>query len=337
MSRVFLWLLLPLLLSFSSSASAEFGQRDQSAIYGSDDRVDYYELEDASLRAIAEQSVVALMSAYRMNYQEAPFSLYAPTVHGATGICLDEPFSRQPAAAFCSGVLIADDIVLTAGHCFFDEQQCPLTRFVFDYYYTEENALAPLNADSIYSCRQVVEQRYQTTTRGIQDWAIVQLDRPVSHARTPALLRTAIARDGNTIHRAPTVSNQAPVTMIGFPLGMPLKADAGGRVTNPRDILQDAFVTDLDAFAGNSGSGVWIKEAEEYRLAGILVSGEEDFEALEAGARCIQSKRCTVGTCLGENIVYLDRALEAFCETKGGHSIRHELCGDNGPQCGDGF
>lgn len=329
--------LILLATSITGVADAQVQSQDQPAIYGADTREEFYEHEDASFRQIARESVVALMSAYRLDAAD-PTSFHAPQMRTAMNLCLDEPYARQPAAAFCSGVLVAPDIVLTAGHCFpGGDTQCRLTRFVFDYLEEAEGVPAAVEAESIYACQSLLVQTEVTTLDGIQDWAFVQLDRPVEGDRRPAALRTSFQRtaDGATLPQA--VALGAKVWLAGFPMGVPLKIDAGGsvRATGSRSLA--TFSTTADAFVGNSGSGVWTLEGGEHRLAGILVSGESDLVNDPGGQRCQRSRFCGPGECVGENVVYLDRAIAELCSSVGGGAISHELCGDAGPRCGDGF
>src|SRR6266850_2085585 len=67
--------------------------------------------------------------------------LIAPSWGDAKGLCPGERFSVQPAAAFCSGVLVDWDLVLTAGHC---ARVYALGDFVvaFDYFYQAPGELA---------------------------------------------------------------------------------------------------------------------------------------------------------------------------------------------------
>lgn len=330
-------LLLLIFLCLSTSAAyAQVGEREQDAVYDADDRREYFE-SATELKRLSRQSVVALMSGYRINH-DVPNGYHAPTLQKAASLCSDEPYGPQPIAAFCSGVLIAPDLVLTAGHCFWDEElQCQRTRLIFDYHYESKGQLARHDQENVYSCREVVTNVELSGKDGVRDWAIIQLDRAVDGQRAPTKLRSHYRAGSNGQPQA--MRNGESLLMMGFPVGLPLKIDTGGIVTNPRSTLLDAFVTTVDAFGGNSGSGVWHKDTQgEWALAGILVSGDKDFVASsENGKSCQRSNQCSASTCLGENVVYLDRPIADFCVERNGRRIHHELCGDTSAQCGDGF
>ena len=50
----------------------------------------------------------------------------------AYGLCDDKLFRNQPIGAFCSGFLVADDIIATAGHCV-EEDNVTDISFVFSF------------------------------------------------------------------------------------------------------------------------------------------------------------------------------------------------------------
>lgn len=309
-----------LLISIPLASSAQVSQREDAAIYGSDDRQDYYQVTNTAQRDVGVRSAAVVMSAYAIdttNPNDVKFR--ANTLGRAANLCSGEAFSEQEIPGFCSAVLIADDLILTAGHCVWDEVgQCPNLRFVFDMYLTSGSQTEPRNVsiDDIYGCKQVIIREQSSGSDGNKDWAVVQLDRKVDSQRTPATLRTArtAVRQGDAL------------LMIGGPNGLPLKWDAGGIVRDPRASVLDTFKSTVDAFGGNSGSGVWLRDSLE--LAGILVSGDQDY--VQSGT-CNRVNNCGADGCAGENIIYLHRVLDNLCAT-----IKHPICGTS-PTCGDSY
>jgi hypothetical protein len=73
-----------------------------------------------------------------------------------------------------------------------------------------------------------------------------------------------------------SLARGTPVTMLGFGDGLPLKIDTGGVVVSTGGSL---FQATVDAFAGNSGSGVFVGRS----LVGMLSSGAPDFTLDELG------------------------------------------------------
>jgi len=235
-------------------------------------------------------------------------ALRATTLANSYGLCLDQRFRDQPTAASCSATLIDDDLLVTAGHCLGSQQECQAQRFVLGYQ-MELEGLAPLSSGDVFSCQQLV----MTYDDGQVDYAFVKLDRPVPLTQgEPAPVRRA---------QLPLQEGD-PLVMMGFPSGLPLKIDDGGFVSDPRALTSDFFMATVDAFGGNSGSGVFNASGEQ---VGILVRGEQDY---------VQRGRCTVVNELSldrgpgdsaEEITYLHQALSALCQS-GYQSER--LCGN---------
>lgn len=312
-----------LMLALPTLASAELSQRENRAVYGADDRLDYYEVEDATIRAIGVESAAVVMSAYAIDSSDPQnLRFRANTLGEAARLCSTENFRAQTLASFCSAVLIDSDLILTAGHCVWDaEGQCPNLRFVFDMHLTDASQSSPqgVTIDDVYSCRQVVAREQSAGSGGTKDWAVIQLDRPVDEQRRAAALRRG--------HSA--VAQDASLLMVGGPNGLPMKWDAGGRVRDPRASNLDTFKSTVDAFGGNSGSGVWVRESNQWKLAGILVSGDQDY--VQDGT-CNRVNQCGATGCAGENIVYLQRALDDLCLYAKGSAICQSAA-----ECGDGF
>ena len=269
---------------------------DQTVVYGEDDRLDWYAHPDGSWRDLTEQSIVALIRPGNLDESdpEAPV-VTGRTLQSARDLCDDQRFLDHPAAANCSGTLIDDDLVITAGHCVDNLADCRNYRFVFDYLYEEEGVLRALTADDVYTCEALLVQRND----GDLDYAIVQLDRPVvGHEPAPV-------RPGDD-----PVDVGAPMAVVGFGSGIPAKIDTGGAVTNPRADEGDWFGATLDTFGGNSGSGVFDEGGE---LVGMLVRGEQDY--VNRGGCTVVNELANDGSDGDEDVTYAHRAISALCET----------------------
>lgn len=309
-----------LLLSLVPSvAAAQMQTAEQPVIYGEDDREDVVGHPNADLRAIATDSAVALVARAAVQVSGQQVSFATSTLGESQNLCGDERFTQQPAAAFCSGSLIAPNLVMTAGHCVSPEPgACAGMFFVFGYQAAspESGSLASISTDDLYSCRQVLAHAEGTEGNASLDYAIVELDRPVA-GRQPATVRAG---------QGP-VNNGDPLVLIGSPSGIPTKIDAGGVVLDARAGIMDYFVGSTDSFGGNSGSGVW--DLNSLDVVGILVSGETDYEN---DGSCVRVNYCETGECAGENITYAWRAVDELCR----NAAVPELCGA-GSQCGDGY
>ena len=258
--RASLLALLALAAACGSSEEVFVGELAAPVVYGQDDRREVYEHPSDELRRIAQESIVALIPTSRIDRgSSGVYSLFAFSLKDERGLCEDEPFANQPVAATCSGVLIDDDLVLTAGHCISEQRPCSTFKYVFNYHLDSPNRLAFIGDEDVYSCRSVALERDASPDDLTPDYAVIQLDRPVEGNHRPASIRPVTA-----------LVEGEPISMIGFGSGLPAKIDAGATVADARSDQRDFFVVNLDAFDGHSGSATFDSTD---RLAGILIGG----------------------------------------------------------------
>jgi V8-like Glu-specific endopeptidase len=282
-------------------------QTSGKIVYGTDNRQDVYAHPDATLRTRAQQSVVALMRPGVINTADPNnVTFFTRTLGVRENLCPTERFREDPTASFCSGTLIDDDVVLTAGHCVSSAVECENTRVVFNYYRTAANALRTITTADIFNCSSVVNSK-----QGSVDYALIRLDRPATPSFTPAPVKT-----GNS-----ALTSGQNVAVIGCGSNIPLKVDSGGSVRNPRANTLDYFVASTDTFTGNSGSGVY--ETNGYSVAGILVRGDTDYVA---NGGCNVVNVCSETGCRGEDSTYVYPAIDGFCRATANASAR--LCGN---------
>lgn len=290
--------------------------REQPVVYGNDDRAEVFEHPEEDLRNLAARSAVALVPRSAVDAEDPEgVVLRGPTLGESYDLCATERYVEQPSAAFCSGTLIGDDLVLTAGHCVEDQTACSNLMIAFNYFYESDGRLASMSVNDLFACKDIVVQQLDDSDGVTRDWAIVQLDRPATPRFEPVAVRT------NNFDAAAGTE----LVMIGVPSGIPLKIDDGGQVRDPG--AGDFFIATTDSFGGNSGSGVFDRASLE--LIGVLIQGDTDYVD---GDGCTVVNVCAEDECGGENVLYAYNAIDDFCDS----ATSLDLCGTDAT-CGDGF
>jgi secreted trypsin-like serine protease len=169
----------------AAGAGAQTGPGPQpDVIYGSDDRLDLWQVQNKRLLALAD-STVALFEASDVTLSKDQATLATQHYGRAYNLCKEEPFYDQENGAFCSGSLIGPDLLMTAGHCVTSAEACQGTRFVFGFGLKSKGASPKtVPAADVYSCGELLGREQNN---GGADWALIRLDRPAA-GRVPLKL-----------------------------------------------------------------------------------------------------------------------------------------------------
>ncbi len=275
-----------------SPAGEGLDEVNNEVIYDTDSRVEYYDAErvaqELTRRSVvvlaARASVEDLMSGNELDWSNAP------SVAQTHGLCGSERFALQPSIAFCTGVLVDLDVILTAGHC---------TRVLavddvavlFDYYYDGETIA--LSRSSIAWATEILSEGLNER----HDFAWVRISPEIDDTRRVVPIARRTARGGESLLN------------IGASYGAPLKIDSSAVVVQAREAGEDFFVADTDTAHGASGGGVFSQTGE---LLGVLASGADDFVASDAG--CVLASTLN-GEDAEEEYTHAFSALGKLCET----------------------
>ncbi|WP_372654482.1 serine protease [Halobacteriovorax sp.] len=282
-------LLIVLLTSQITSISAL-----EKAIYGSDDRVSYSEVSP-QYRKLGD-ATAGMIQLSKLNdkgrYYEFSSKILGELMMGnqfRNGyVCSDEKFYAEELLPVCSGFLVGPDTLLTAGHCVTGPKSCKKNIWSFGLGLSKIRS-GRISKKDAYKCERVIKRGMSP-----RDFALIKLDRVVSGV-TPFRISSRRERVGDKVFA------------IGHPSNLPLKFAMNGSVKSRK---KDLFKTDLDTFAGNSGSPVILKSTHE--VIGILVKGALDYEK-DLSRGCFITNKCSMysqgADCLGESVTPTYRLL----------------------------
>ena len=244
-------------------------------IYGDDNREDVINSTNSMYVELAKSTAGMIPKSSLRSASNGKVKING-TALSSRGICKSERFSEQPTAANCSGFLVGENLLVTAGHCIRSKSDCARYNWVFDYRIEQDGQKSvSVDATSVYSCKRIISRKL--TRSDMDDWALLELDRKVTDRRVLDYRRSG------------KISKGEPLVVIGHPTGLPTKIADGANV---RSLRGKYFVANLDTYGGNSGSAVF--NANSGVIEGILVRGETDYVY-------DSSQGCRVSNVIGDN------------------------------------
>lgn len=267
-------------------------------VYGKDNRKEYYQV-NSFLKKLAD-ATAGMIENGTIQEENQSYRIFSHSTLGESeNLCEGEKFADQPLAPMCSGFLVGEDTLVTAGHCFETLWQlgyfsadavCEGFSWVFDYHVDSKGKVnrKDINKNNVYKCSRVVKSVFDPERN--LDFAVIKLDRKVT-GRAPIKYRT----EGK-------IKDKTSLVVIGHPSGLPTKISDGGTIlVNDK---AETFTTTLDTFHGNSGSAVF--DARTGLIEGILVSGKTDYAEISdgKGGMCTVVNVCDMN---GENCLSNDQ------------------------------
>lgn len=274
-------ILLAIALAFTMNAQAI-----QKVIYGEDNRRDVYEVTNPLFLQMA-RTTAALIPNRNMSKDGDMYRIQGRTIGSSMNLCQDEPFRDQIQAANCSGFLVSETVLVTAGHCvrsspYSDHEDCGKYKYVFGYA-TENQGQTEYSvpSENVFTCKRIIKSVLDAGTK--MDYAVIELDRPVVNRKAMPFRKNGKVQDGQEL------------VVIGHPSGLPTKIADGAFVRENSQRVY--FKANLDTYGGNSGSAVFNTTTGE--IEGILVRGVNDY--VRRGG-CVASNICPMDGCGGEGV-----------------------------------
>jgi V8-like Glu-specific endopeptidase len=260
-------------------------------VYGQDDRLDVYETVNQTHLKLATATAAMIPSNSLQAQSDDSIEITGGTLEG-DGMCATERFAKQRTAAMCSGFLVGDQYLVTAGHCIQTKADCKNNNWVFDYNVkSKDQADYVVSQSNVYGCSEIISQKLERSSQ--DDFALIKLDRPVVGIQ-PLKFRTA-----------GKITDKARLIMIGHPSGLPTKIEAGGSVRNNKNSVY--FQATTDSYGGNSGSAVFNFDTGE--VEGILVRGDTDYK-YDSRKGCYVTNVCREDSCRGEDVTRITNIAE---------------------------
>lgn len=234
---------------------------NSSAIYGIDDRkfVD----ANSSLKIKQLSKSIAMITSKDIVEKHVLNSTITGSLlsdRDGLNLCAEEKFAKHHSVNSCTGFLIAEDLMASAGHCFTPDIDCSNKIIAFDVLSKNEVKKGyRISNKNIYECKEVVS-RVLDSENSI-DYVVIRLKRKVSDRPILKLRKEGL------------INSKEKVFMIGHPLGLPQVVSTAADIVESEN--EHFFKTTLDSFEGNSGSPVF--NSKTFEVEGILVRGEEDF------------------------------------------------------------
>lgn len=259
-----------------------------AAIYGVDNRQDIASVP--TLKTEAAAIAITVPTHYLKDFGQDFFKVDdVETFSQSSLMCSDERFAGQPVLQIgtCTGFLVGDKYLLTAGHCILpngivnDQKHafCDAFSWYFSFNNADKNQTTNqvVRKNQIYKCKRII--RAENVVGG-NDFAVLELERSVGFDNSSSLVSPLLLRTSDV-----TLNEQ--VFAIGHPFGLPAKFSGASLVHSISSA--NYFEVNLDSAGGNSGSPVLDRSK---KVVGILIEGHPIDTYSDRKLNCSRVNRC---------------------------------------------
>jgi len=278
-----------LMVSLFISAEIKAETSDFKGIYGDDNRRLVSELNPADDSKVINTSkaVLAQLPLWRISSEsETDYYIEAKSLSGSMNLCSDEKFGQLPLISNCSAFLVGPDLLLTAGHCLKEVNDCQKNIWILDYDdqsgFDEGLSTVKLSKSKTVKCNQIVSWVVNSKL----DYALLRINKKFND------------RPFLKLRREKKVTNSDSLYVVGHPMGLPKIVADQARIRD--NSLINTFVTSADTFSGNSGSPV--VNTVTHLVEGILIKGDADF-VMDFDMGCNRAYHCLNNECTGETVL----------------------------------
>lgn len=257
-------LFLCLAIGYSASVVAgkpSFQFTGLDAIYGVDDR-EQITSNTAEKYKEAARSVALIVSDDLLKKGFSKTLISGQKAEKNFNMCSGERFNDEMTLPGCSGFLVGEDLLVSAGHCFESAEDCENKKIIFDVDAKKQTSSGYIvSTKNVFACKEIISSASGINAVDGQDYALIRLKKAVK------------MRPFLKVRAAGKIEDEAAVFMIGHPLGMPLTLSKAAKIANNEQEV--TFKVGIDAFEGNSGSPVINDKTME--VEGILINGQQDI------------------------------------------------------------
>jgi V8-like Glu-specific endopeptidase len=255
-----------------------------AAIYDNDDRVLVFDSQNTVIKEMG-LSIAAKLRTLPTPIGDEKYQIKSKLLRNhIDNLCDGERFANVETISNCTGFLVTEDLMVTAGHCINTQKECDESTWLFSSHINPYEKDPIVSESNIFKCKNIVSRIKNSISKN--DYTLFKLTKAVKK-RNPLKFR----KEGR-------VNQNDNFMVLGHPTGLPLIETRSTKVLQNDSAF--LFRINSDTFGGNSGSPVFNQKTG--LVEGILTDGDSDYR-LNKKRGCLETYQCPKNGCKGENVV----------------------------------